>query len=206
MGGFKALVFCNSPNSVRPIVEDLQQRGYPVEGISYQTDRDDVCRSFATPGSGIELLVCHQIFGRHDFRNVRYVINFDMPTKIVEYVHRIGRIINPGQQRYSLTLLTEEDLGLSRDLLTVLRESQQDIPEWLRQRRRGVGAGGHSHSYQGNSHGQRHFHSAEFEEGSSKWTGRGRGRRNVFLSFVRIPVEWQLHQAQHLFMRCVEHE
>lgn len=54
--------------------------------------------------------VCHalQVAARGlDIPNVRHVINFDMPTDIEEYVHRIGRtgrVGHTGKTTYSTLL------------------------------------------------------------------------------------------------------
>lgn len=143
----RALVFCNNRASVDPLVEDLRQRGYPCRGFhghQPQDQRDEALQQFASPDLGLWLLVCTQILGRgYDFTNVKYVINFDMPPKIVEYIHRIGRTGRAGQQGFSLTFITDSDLMMARDLVMVLRESGQEVPPWLQQARwRGRGGYG----------------------------------------------------------------
>lgn len=131
----RALVFCNHRDAVEPLVEDLSQRGYPCRGFhgqQAQAQRDEALTQFAAPDSGLWVLVCTQILGRgYDFSNVRYVINFDMPHKIVEYIHRIGRTGRAGQQGFSLSFFTDGDLCVCRDLAMVLRESGQEVPTWL---------------------------------------------------------------------------
>ena len=68
-------------------------------------------------------MVCTKILGRGlDVRNLNFVINFDLPWRMVEYVHRIGRAGRWGQRGFALTLLEELDLRNARDLIDVLVE------------------------------------------------------------------------------------
>ena len=65
---------------------------------------------FTYPESDLSVLVCTQVLGRgQDFPNVKYVINYDIPYDLVEYVHRIERTGRAGNKGYSLTLLEESD-------------------------------------------------------------------------------------------------
>ena len=67
---------------------------------------------FTYPESDLSVLVCTQVLGRgQDFPNVKYVINYDMPYDLVEYVHRIGRTGRAGNKGYSLKF-TGIDVGI----------------------------------------------------------------------------------------------
>lgn len=186
----RALVFCNGRATVEPLATDLAQRGYPCRGFhghQEQAVRDETLRAFSSPESGVWLLVCTQILGRgYDFHNVRYVINFDMPSRVGEYIHRIGRTGRAGQRGFSLTFYTSGDCSAARDLCMVLRESGQQVPDWLHAEAKRFKKSGYAARWSNSSK----EHQASTLQASwppptdprSSWGGRGRGRRDEFLA------------------------
>ncbi|VDO25461.1 unnamed protein product, partial [Haemonchus placei] len=61
-----------------------------------------------------------------DIKGVDHVINYDLPTNIQDYVHRIGRtgrVGNPG--RATSLYLSEENKGLAQSLVEILTEAGQ---------------------------------------------------------------------------------
>jgi len=131
----KFLVFCNNRETVPMVLGCLQGVGIACEGCSAdysQVERESILKSFRDPENKLPLLVCTQLLGRgHDFVNLRYVINFDMPKRITEYVHRIGRCGRAGELGDALTILEEVDLVIAKDVRDCLLETNQRIPEWV---------------------------------------------------------------------------
>lgn len=66
-----------------------------------------------------------------DIPNVKHVVNFDLPSDIEEYVHRIGRTGRVGNLGLATSFFNDRNRNVCRDLLTLLVESKQDIPSWL---------------------------------------------------------------------------
>ncbi|OBS71732.1 hypothetical protein A6R68_13691, partial [Neotoma lepida] len=67
-----------------------------------------------------------------DIENVQHVINFDLPSTIDEYVHRIGRTGRCGNTGRAISFFdTESDNHLAQPLVKVLSDAQQDVPAWL---------------------------------------------------------------------------
>lgn len=189
--GAKVLIFCNERNTVPKLVNQLQSE-FPVRGFrGDMSDRDEVLESFAQT-SEWPILVCTQILGRgHDFNNLRYVINFDLPHQMVEYVHRIGRTGRAGTEGRSLTMLDEVDLRHAKKLVDILQASGQAVPHWLQVAKR------ESRKYWSLWHDVRSGMSNPFQEGRNEagdafagdaslencsgWNGRGAGRRHLWL-------------------------
>jgi ERCC4-related helicase len=71
----------------------LSREGYPttsIHGDRTQRDREDALKSFKSGRTPI--LVATDVASRGlDINNVTHVINYDLPTNIEDYVHRIGR-------------------------------------------------------------------------------------------------------------------
>jgi ATP-dependent RNA helicase DDX3X len=57
-----------------------------------------------------------------DVSNVKHVINYDLPTDIDDYVHRIGRTGRAGNEGLATAFFNEKNRNLSRDLVDILDE------------------------------------------------------------------------------------
>lgn len=68
-----------------------------------------------------------------DIPKVSLVINFDLPSDIDEYVHRIGRTGRIGHEGRSISFYDRnEDSHLVPHLIKILKDAQQNIPEFLK--------------------------------------------------------------------------
>lgn len=59
------------------------------------------------------------------------VINFDLPSDIEEYVHRIGRTGRVGNLGESVSFFNDNNLNVVKGLINVLEEALQEVPGWL---------------------------------------------------------------------------
>ncbi len=93
-----------------------------------------------------------------DISNVKHVINFDLPSDIEEYVHRIGRtgrVGNLGEffrflkylsflifarnfvweldlfSGLATSFFNDKNSNITKDLLDILVEAKQEVPSWL---------------------------------------------------------------------------
>ena len=102
-----------------------------------------------------------------DIPNVRHVINYDLPSDIDEYVHRIGRTGRVGNLGVATSFFNEKNRNIAKGLLDVLNDSNQECPDWLSSisrtfqkgggMRGGYGGAGRSGGYGGNRHGGKDF-------------------------------------------------
>lgn len=60
-----------------------------------------------------------------------HVVNYDLPTDIDDYVHRIGRTGRAGNTGLSTAFFNRGNRGIVRDLLELLKEANQDVPSFL---------------------------------------------------------------------------
>ena len=117
-------------------VEDvLCERGFPaasIHGDKSQREREDALRCFKTGRTPV--LVATDVAARGlDIPNVTQVINYDLPTNIDDYVHRIGRTGRAGNTGAALSFVNERNSGVVSDLRHLLEENGQEIPKWLEQ-------------------------------------------------------------------------
>lgn len=87
------LVFVETKKGADSLEEFLYQNGYPVTSIHgdrTQREREDALKSFRSGQTPI--LVATAVAARGlDIPHVTHVINYDLPSDVEEYVHRIGR-------------------------------------------------------------------------------------------------------------------
>ena len=67
-----------------------------------------------------------------DIPNVRHVINFDLPSEIDEYVHRIGRTGRAGNTGWATAFYNEKNMKIADDLINLLTEAKQEVPPKMR--------------------------------------------------------------------------
>lgn len=66
-----------------------------------------------------------------DINNVNHVVNYDLPTDIDDYVHRIGRTGRAGNTGISTAFFNRGNRGVVRDLIDLLKEANQEVPSFL---------------------------------------------------------------------------
>jgi ATP-dependent RNA helicase DDX5/DBP2 len=66
-----------------------------------------------------------------DVKDIAYVINFDFPNSVEDYVHRIGRTARAGATGTAITFFTRNNARNARELINVLKEANQPIPPAL---------------------------------------------------------------------------
>ncbi|KAG9291685.1 hypothetical protein G9A89_022104 [Geosiphon pyriformis] len=60
-------------------------------------------------------------------KDVKLVINYDFPTNVEDYVHRIGRTGRGGAKGSAITFFTMENSKQAKDLVNILREANQEV-------------------------------------------------------------------------------
>ena len=130
----KTLIFANKKDDVKEIALRVMDYEYGIVSLHGDMDMNQRKMSLNDFKNGnVNLMVASDVASRGlDIPEVSYVINFDMPSNIDIYVHRIGRTGRVGNQGNSLTLLTREDKLLFRPLFELLSKTNQKIPDFLR--------------------------------------------------------------------------
>eukprot|EP00126_Sphaerothecum_destruens_P007506 Sdes_comp19880_c0_seq1m12191 len=130
------LIFAENKADVDDIHEYLLLKGIEavaIHGDKDQEEREWAINSFRTGKK--DILVATDIVSKGlDFKDIKHVINFDMPKDIENYVHRIGRTGRSKKAGLATTFvnnLSSETILL--DLKHLLVEAKQTIPEFLQQ-------------------------------------------------------------------------
>ena len=82
----------------------------------------------------IPILVATDVAARGlDIPGVEYVLNYSFPLTIEDYVHRIGRTGRAGKSGIAHTFFHAGDKLRAGELVNVLKESGQDVPQEMYQ-------------------------------------------------------------------------
>ena len=129
----KLLVFCNTKDSVDFLTKRMREEGVPAVAIhsgKEQTERLWVFDQFRNGDT--KVLVSTNLMGRGvDVPTVNIVVNYDMPKNISEYIHRIGRTARAKALGKAISFFGTSDVPIVNDLVGVLNEANQVVPEWL---------------------------------------------------------------------------
>lgn len=139
------LIFVETKRMADTLSDFLLNQRFPataIHGDRTQREREralDMFRSGRCP-----ILVATAVAARGlDIPNVTHVVNYDLPTDIDDYVHRIGRTGRAGNTGIATAFFNRGNRGVVRDLIDLLKEANQEMPSFLESiAREGSGFGG----------------------------------------------------------------
>ncbi|XP_020593261.1 ATP-dependent RNA helicase-like protein DB10 isoform X2 [Phalaenopsis equestris] len=143
--GSKIIIFCTTKRMCDQLARSLvhQFGAAAIHGDKSQVERDRVLNQFKTGRSPI--LVATDVAARGlDIKDIRVVINYDFPTGVEDYVHRIGRTGRAGATGVSYTFFSDNDSKYALELVKVLEGADQRVPPELRDMAARGGFGGKS--------------------------------------------------------------
>ena len=77
------------------------------------------------------LLIFLLAFLRLDVSDIKFVINVDYPSSSEDYIHRIGRTARSDRHGTAYTFFTNANAKQAKDLISVLREANQQVNDKL---------------------------------------------------------------------------
>jgi len=171
------IVFVETKRKADMLEDFLVREGFPatsIHGDRVQQDRTAALRTFSS-GQTPYLIATNVAARGLDIENIAHVINYDMPTDIDDYVHRIGRTGRAGKAGMSTGFISSENINIVPKLLELLIESAQDVPTWLEAMKGGsarYGSGGGSY-YRGR--GGKQFGGRDYRQEGNRGADRERG-------------------------------
>ncbi|POM66725.1 ATP-dependent RNA helicase DBP2 [Phytophthora palmivora] len=140
--GGRIIIFCETKRGADELSRNLRNTRFmckAIHGNKSQEERDYVLREFKDGRT--QILVATDVASRGlDIKDIRYVVNFDMPKNIEDYIHRIGRTARAGNKGTSISFFTASNNSrLAGPLVKIMEEAEQEVPRELRDL---VGRGG----------------------------------------------------------------
>lgn len=129
------LIFVETKRSADMLCNYLMDQSFPatsIHGDRTQREREQALLSFRTGKTPV--LVATAVAARGlDIPNVTHVVNYDLPGDIDDYVHRIGRTGRAGNTGKSTAFFNmTRDKGVCKELVEILTEAKQVVPDWLK--------------------------------------------------------------------------
>lgn len=157
----RALIFVERQEAADKMMMELQAKGYPassIHGGREQFDREEAIEDFKR--GYLPILVATSVAARGlDVKQLKLVINFDVPNHLEDYVHRSGRTGRAGNTGTAVTFITPDQDKHAVDLVKALKMSNKPVPEELGKLSEGF--------------------LAKFKEGKVKASGGGFGGKGI---------------------------
>ncbi|KAI8529077.1 hypothetical protein RHMOL_Rhmol12G0197600 [Rhododendron molle] len=133
MDGSRILIFTQTKKGCDQVTRQMRMDGWPalsIHGDKNQSERDRVLAEFRSGRSPI--MTATDVAARGlDVKDIKCVINYDFPTSLEDYVHRIGRTGRAGAKGTAFTFFTLANAKFARDLIKILQEAGQIVPPSL---------------------------------------------------------------------------
>jgi ATP-dependent RNA helicase DDX3X len=148
--GGLTLIFVETKRMADSLSDFLINQNFPatsIHGDRTQRERERALELFRN--GKCPILVATAVAARGlDIPNVTHVINYDLPTDVDDYVHRIGRTGRAGNTGIATAFFNRGNRGIVRELIDLLKEANQEVPAFLetiaRESSFGGGRGGRS--------------------------------------------------------------
>lgn len=136
--GERVLVFCETKRGCDSLLRDLQSKGInaaTIHGGKEQPARDRVLSAFKS--GSCKVLVATDVAQRGlDVKELNYVVNYEVPTALDDYIHRIGRTGRAGATGTAVTYFPAgasdpKVVGLAHEIAKAMREVGQTPPSAL---------------------------------------------------------------------------
>lgn len=130
----KAIIFCGRKTRADDLSSEFVLSGIncqSIHGDRDQADREQALEDIKT--GDVRVLIATDVASRGlDIEDITHVVNYDFPRNIEEYVHRVGRTGRAGRTGMSLSFFTRQDWAMAAELIKILEEADQDVPDEIR--------------------------------------------------------------------------
>jgi ATP-dependent RNA helicase RhlE len=135
----RALVFTRTKRGADRVAKYLDGAGVSADAIHGDKSQGQRERALAAFKAGsVRALVATDIAARGiDVDAVTHVVNYDLPNVPEAYVHRIGRTARAGADGVAISLVSDDERGLLKD---IQKTTRQTIPAFDRRNDRALGA------------------------------------------------------------------
>lgn len=125
-GNDKILIFCATKKGCEDLNRVLNTEGFKtisIHGDKSQMQRDKAIEDFKS--TKYRILIATDVASRGlDIKEITYVINFDLPKNLEDYIHRIGRTGRAVAKGTSISFFNPEiDFRIGRELLEFVKSS-----------------------------------------------------------------------------------
>ncbi|KAI8916610.1 hypothetical protein PhCBS80983_g02470 [Powellomyces hirtus] len=129
----RTVIFCNKKYLCDRLVQSMNDQNWSavtIHGDKTQQERDWALREFKT--GRCPILVATDVAARGlDVKDLGFVVNYDFPNNVEDYVHRIGRTARGadtvGTAYTFFSRGSKQDRGSARELVDLMRSANQEV-------------------------------------------------------------------------------
>ncbi len=125
-----SIIFCSARSTVEMVTRNLRDNGIKadmIHGKLTQNRRLKTIEDFHKGKSNI--LVASAVAARGlDIKDVSHIFNYDLSQDAQEYIHRVGRTARAGKSGKAITLLSERDHDVFREILSRYPVKVEQLP------------------------------------------------------------------------------
>merc|ERR1712146_66872 len=114
----QSIIYCNTRRKVDMLENEMSKRDFTVSVIHADLDQESrnlVMRQFRSGSTRV--LISTDLLARGiDVQQVSLVINYDLPQRVENYSHRIGRSGRFGRKGVAVNFITNNDVRTLRDI------------------------------------------------------------------------------------------
>jgi len=131
--GDRVLIFCDTKKGADILAKQLKMDSWPalcIHGDKTQPERDWVLAEFKSGDTPI--MIATDVAARGlDVKDVKYVVNYNFPNTLEDYIHRIGRTGRAGATGTAYTFFTPKNSRCAGELIQILTQANQKVPPEL---------------------------------------------------------------------------
>jgi translation initiation factor 4A len=130
----QALIYCNKRQKAEWLAEKMTNAGFPITCIHGDMDvKDRMDRMTSFRKGETRVLISTDLLARGiDVQQVSLVVNYELPTQMDNYIHRIGRSGRFGRKGVSINLLSPEDMRQMKEIEDHYSIIVEPLPDDLR--------------------------------------------------------------------------
>merc|ERR1719506_2165543 len=126
----QSIIYCNTRRKVDFLEHEMSKRDFTVSVIHADLDQESrnlVMQTFRSGSSRV--LISTDLLARGiDVQQVSLVINYDLPHKVENYLHRIGRSGRFGRKGVAINFVTDRDVRTMRDVEKQYETQIEELP------------------------------------------------------------------------------
>ena len=127
----QSILYCNSKRTVDFLQNKLTENNFSnayIHGNMPQSQRKEIMRSFRD--GNIRMLIATDLLCRGiDVHHVSLVINYEVPYKIDNYIHRIGRSGRFGRKGLAINFVNEREMAQIKSIEKFYSTTIEQLPE-----------------------------------------------------------------------------
>jgi translation initiation factor 4A len=126
----QCIIYCNSVNRVSDLYDAMSRDNFPVCRIHSNMDKEERHKNYNDFINGtFRVLISSNLTARGiDIQQVSTVINFDIPSCVNTYLHRIGRSGRWGRKGTGINFVTKRDFKRLKEIETFYNTEINELP------------------------------------------------------------------------------